>query len=108
MEASSQPSGINRQINQLRWGGGTSSVRADTGFRSPSCSCGHESAALSPADVMPTHDLQEAGVIGEAERLRRPGDVPVVVLERRDDDLALGLRPEGMERGWGAAGGGAL
>src|SRR2546428_2087050 len=48
---------------------------------------------------MPTHDLQEARMIGEAQRLRRARDVPVVVLQGCDDDLALGLRLEGMECG---------
>src|SRR5712691_2838905 len=55
--------------------------------------------ALAPADVMATHDLQEAGVIGKAQSLRRPRDVPVVVLQGCDDDLALRLRFEGVECG---------
>src|SRR2546425_2889551 len=77
-----------------------SSVRPDTRFRSYVCWCGHEFAAKAatrhvplkrhcrcqftdkrraaglPANVMPTHDLEEAGMIGKAERLRRPRDVP--------------------------------
>src|SRR3989442_8734917 len=53
----------------------------------------------SPADVMPPHDFEEAGMIGEAERLRGPRDLPIVSLQGRDDDLALGLRLEGMKRG---------
>src|SRR5256886_7789308 len=48
---------------------------------------------------MPTHDLQEARMIGKAQRWRRPRAVPVVVLQGCDDDLALGLRLEGMECG---------
>src|SRR5437870_11832757 len=51
-----------------------------------------------PADVMPPHDLQKAGMIREAECLRRPGDVPVVMLQRRDDDLPFGLGLEIMKR----------
>src|SRR5437667_6088451 len=54
---------------------------------------------LFSADVMAAHDLQEAGVIGKAQRLRRPRDVPVVVLQGCDDDLALRLRLEGVECG---------
>src|SRR5690349_22648701 len=46
-------------------------------------------------DVVPAHDFQEARVIGEAERLGGACDVPRVPLERRHDDLALGL---GLER----------
>src|SRR2546425_12805700 len=56
-------------------------------------------SVLAPADVMAAHDLQEARMIGKAERLRRPRDVPVVVLQGCDDDLALGLRLEGVESG---------
>src|SRR6266550_7939524 len=53
-----------------------------------------EPRTLFSADVMAAHDLQEAGVIGKAQRLRRPRDVPVVVLQGCDDDLALRLRLE--------------
>src|SRR5947207_15837166 len=48
---------------------------------------------------MAAHDLQEAGMIGKAQGLRRPREVPVVVLQGCDDDLALGLRLEGVESG---------
>jgi len=40
-------------------------------------------------------------MIGEAERLRGQRDLPVVALQGRDDDLALGLGLEGMKRGGG-------
>src|SRR5690349_19529038 len=77
---------------------GATCVRADTSPRLyPRKS--RRLTALPPADVMAAHDLQEARMIGKAQRLRRPRDVPGVVLQGRDDDLALGLRLQGVECG---------
>jgi hypothetical protein len=50
-----------------------------------------------PPYPVPAHDLEQAGVIGEAERLSGPGDVPVVPLEGRNDDLPLRLGLELLE-----------
>jgi hypothetical protein len=43
------------------------------------------------AQSMATHDLQEAGVIRKAERFGGSGDLPVVLLERCEKNLAFGL-----------------
>ena len=37
-------------------------------------------------------------MIGESERFRGPGDVPVVSVERRENDLPLRVRFERLER----------
>src|SRR5438128_1384389 len=50
-----------------------------------------------PTDVMPPHDLEQTGVIGEAQRLRGARDVPVVPLQGGDDDLAFRLGLERLE-----------
>src|SRR5207237_3430085 len=50
-------------------------------------------------DAMAAHDLQETGVIGEAERAGRLRDVPIVALQSCHDDLALGLCLESLEAG---------
>ena len=38
--------------------------------------------------------------IGKAQSLGRPRDLPVVLLESREDDLTLGLRLQRLERSW--------
>ena len=51
-------------------------------------------ARMSAADSTPMtpHDLQQTRMVGEPELLRGSRDVPLVPLERRDDDLPLRLR----------------
>ena len=58
----------------------------------------HASRSITLGQPVAAHDLEQAGVIGEAERLGGPRDVPVVLLERLEDDLPLGLRLERLER----------
>src|SRR3989454_2136808 len=69
-------------------------VLVDTRSNGETCWCGH---ALFAADSMPPHDLQQAGVIGQAEPLCGLRDAPIVALQRRHDDTALGLGPERVE-----------
>src|SRR5712691_1045445 len=44
-----------------------------------------------PLNTQATHDLQQTGVVGESQLLRRFGDVPFVALQRLNHDLALGF-----------------
>ena len=53
---------------------------------------------LGPPDAVPPHDLEQARVVRESQRLGRPGHVPLVPLERRDHDPPLCLRLELLER----------
>ena len=46
---------------------------------------------------MAPHDLEQAGVVGQAERFGRPRDVPVVLFQRLDDDAPFGLGFERLE-----------
>src|SRR5690349_18928089 len=50
------------------------------------------------AQAMATHDLQQARVIGKTERLGGPRYVPIVFVERREDDLPLGLGLHRLQR----------
>jgi len=43
-------------------------------------------------DAVPPHDLEQAGVICEAQLLGRARDMPVVALQRSEHDPPLGLR----------------
>src|SRR6476469_5088685 len=49
-------------------------------------------AASAAAQAMPPHDLEQTGMVGQPELLRRFRDVPLVALERGDDDLPLRFR----------------
>src|SRR6185503_11935892 len=49
-------------------------------------------AVCALAQAVAAHDLQQAGVIRQPERLGGPRDVPIVCVERVEDDLAFGLR----------------
>ena len=51
-----------------------------------------------PNESVAAHDLEQARVIGQPQRLRRFRDVPVVLLERGEDDLTFGLRLHGFQR----------
>ena len=58
------------------------------------CPSGHglrRSVLVGSLDAQASHDLEEAGVVGQVELLCGAGDVPVVPLEGRDDDPTLGL-----------------
>ena len=69
---------------------GHSAKRGDVSMRT------HRESAT--ADPVPTHDLEEARVVGEAKLLRGSRDVPLVAFERRHDDLSLGFGLELDER----------
>ena len=69
-------------------------VPADTavGLRVPADTARFAGRALLVGlDAEPAHDLEQAGVVGQAQLLGGAGDVPVVPLQRRDHDLALGF-----------------
>src|SRR5438876_7397024 len=70
-------------------------VPLDTPERGALCPLGH--VLRGSPDVMPAHDLEQAGVIGQAQLLRRPGDVPAVPFQCRDEDAPLGFRLELLE-----------
>src|SRR4051794_35014205 len=53
--------------------------------------------APTPGQSVAAHDLQQTGMIGKTERFRRRRDVPVVALERFEQDSAFGLCLEGLE-----------
>ena len=72
------------------------SLRAHPGLRI-ALTAAFASASPRPSDPVPAHDLEQAGVIGEAERLGGTRDVPVVPLEGGHDDLPLRLRLELLE-----------
>src|ERR1051325_356542 len=72
----------------------TARSRTQTWSSSPS---GLRCCASPPADPVPPHDLQQAGVVGETELLGRLGDVPVIALERGHDDLPLRFRLQRVE-----------
>ena len=50
------------------------------------------------AQPVAAHDLEQAGMIRKAKRLRRARHVPVVLLERAQHDLPLCLRLQSLER----------
>jgi hypothetical protein len=52
---------------------------------------------LVPLQIVPAHDLQQAGVIGQSEFFGGARDVPVVALEGGDDDLPFRLCLEFLE-----------
>ena len=55
-------------------------------FRNPNTR-GH----LPTSDTMPAHDLEQTRMISKPEIGRGLRDLPFIALERRDDDLSLGL-----------------
>ncbi len=54
--------------------------------------------ARVPAQPEPAHDLQQAGMVRQAERLRRARDLPVILVERGEHDLTFGLRLQRRQR----------
>ncbi len=94
---SRQPSAISCQSKDLKESGVGERVRANTGAQAVRVRSDTRRGLSVPADAVPPHDFEQTRVIGEPQRLRRPGDVPVVALEGRDDDLALGLGLELLE-----------
>ena len=58
---------------------------------------GSRSQVTCLAQSVAAHDFQQAGVIRKAERFGRPGDVPIVFLERAEHDLPFGLRLQRLE-----------
>ena len=55
-------------------------------------------SARAFAQPVTAHDLEQAGMIGKAEHLRGPRDVPVMFLERIKHNLPLGLCLQRLER----------
>ncbi len=92
-----------REVCRLDWNersyverqeaGATDCVPADTVREGWPCPPGHvrlEVVSL-PLEVESPHDLEQACVIGQAQLVGSPGDVPVVPLQGGNHDLALGL-----------------
>src|SRR5919112_2367554 len=71
------------------------SVHEDTSAGGLMCLLGH--VTVGSTELVPTHNLEETGMIGEPELLSRPTDVPAVPLERGDDDPPLRLGLELLE-----------
>src|SRR5262245_53494246 len=57
-----------------------------------------DSALRDPDDVVTPHDFEQAGMVGNADGLSRLRDVPVMLLESREDDLPFGLSLQRLER----------
>src|SRR5689334_13989098 len=74
-------------------------VPLDTSADRLMCPAGHLPwiGTVFPAKVETTHDLEEAGVIGQPQLLRRASDLPAVPLESSGHDLSLRLLPEALE-----------